>query len=157
MTGLSGGLKYSWLDMQKTTSEGASPHLVLTHVVARLRRRKHGAPVQGDRMVQNPRLQPRDGHRRSLDNLDSRLGWPGRGSFSFLGFGARKRQHWEGASPHLVQPSWGTGGGPEILGFNLETGMCTSVVARRGWVRFFLSFSASRRYKQIFRKLLLFL
>jgi hypothetical protein len=44
-----------------------------THVVPRRRRRKHGAPVQGDRMVQNPRLQPRDGHRRSLDNSDSRL------------------------------------------------------------------------------------
>jgi hypothetical protein len=27
-----------------------------THVVPRLRRRKHGAPVQGERMVQNPRL-----------------------------------------------------------------------------------------------------
>jgi len=44
----------------------------LTHVVPRLRRRKHGAPVPGDRGVQNPRLQPRDGQRRSLDNSDSR-------------------------------------------------------------------------------------
>jgi hypothetical protein len=47
-----------------------------THVVPRLRRRKHGAPVLGDRGVQNPRLQPRDGQRRSLDNSDSRSASP---------------------------------------------------------------------------------
>jgi hypothetical protein len=42
-----------------------------THVVPRLRRRKHGAPFQGDRKVQNPQLQAREVHRRSLDNSDS--------------------------------------------------------------------------------------
>jgi hypothetical protein len=61
------------LHANKNSGRGFAPSHS-THVVPRLRRRKHGAPVQGDRKVQDPWLQPRDGHRRLLDNSDSRSG-----------------------------------------------------------------------------------